>query len=300
MLALLIAVICVVALLTVLVAGLLRSHADILRALHSLGAGVGDPAQPPERDGAETTDGAETADGIETAEGDHGGHSTPARLRVTTSAGAGAQSERMVTYGALLPADRSSAAQDLVGVAPSGEAVAVAVSAPGRLTLLAFLSSGCTSCRRFWQDLQDPAAVGLPPAVRVVAVAKGPDRELPGEIAELAGERLTTVMSSDAWTDYEVPGSPFFALVDGDAGRRIGEGVGVTPPQLADLVRRALADRQALGAERAHGPGLDGPEREADNDRQLIEAGVLPGDESLYPRTLADVFGGRNAEARGN
>ena len=32
--------------LAVLVAGLLRSHADILRALHSLGAGVGDPAAP--------------------------------------------------------------------------------------------------------------------------------------------------------------------------------------------------------------------------------------------------------------
>jgi hypothetical protein len=45
MLALLIAVICLVALLTLLVVGLLRSHADILRALHSLGVGVGDPAE---------------------------------------------------------------------------------------------------------------------------------------------------------------------------------------------------------------------------------------------------------------
>ena len=34
----------VVLLLAVLVAGLLRSHADILKALHDLGAGVGDPA----------------------------------------------------------------------------------------------------------------------------------------------------------------------------------------------------------------------------------------------------------------
>jgi hypothetical protein len=34
----------VVLLLGILVAGLLRSHADILKALHDLGAGVGDPA----------------------------------------------------------------------------------------------------------------------------------------------------------------------------------------------------------------------------------------------------------------
>ena len=34
----------VVLVLGILVAGLLRSHADILRSLHQLGAGVGDPA----------------------------------------------------------------------------------------------------------------------------------------------------------------------------------------------------------------------------------------------------------------
>ena len=34
----------VVLLLGILVAGLLRSHADILRALHDLGSGVGDPS----------------------------------------------------------------------------------------------------------------------------------------------------------------------------------------------------------------------------------------------------------------
>ncbi len=35
----------VVLLLGILVAGLLRSHADILRSLHELGLGVGDPAR---------------------------------------------------------------------------------------------------------------------------------------------------------------------------------------------------------------------------------------------------------------
>jgi hypothetical protein len=39
----------VVLLLAVLVAGLLRSHADILKALHDLGVGVGEPGATDER-----------------------------------------------------------------------------------------------------------------------------------------------------------------------------------------------------------------------------------------------------------
>ena len=72
----------VVLLLAVLVAGLLRSHADILKALHDLGAGVGDPA-------------ADRAH-------DHGGHGTPVggttprirRTRHTRSTGRRAASDR--------------------------------------------------------------------------------------------------------------------------------------------------------------------------------------------------------------
>ena len=47
MTALVVALLVAVALLGVLVAGLLRSHADILRALHDLGAGLGDPDARP-------------------------------------------------------------------------------------------------------------------------------------------------------------------------------------------------------------------------------------------------------------
>lgn len=270
MLALLIAVICVVALLAVLVVGLLRSHADILRALHELGAGVGDPA----------TNGKTSNEFTETL--------NPFR--------------QMANFGPPLPAERSDSAPDLVGVTPEGAAIAVSVNGAGRLTLLAFLSSGCTSCVRIWEAFADPAALELPREVRVVAVTKGPERESSAEVAAHARGRITTVMSSEAWSDYEVPGSPFFALVDGDSRRRIGEGVGGYPRQVADLVRRALADREMLARQAAGSfatmrtpasseVGLNGPAREADNDRQLIDAGVLPGDESLYPTDLQHVFG---------
>ena len=52
MVALIVVLTVLVFLLTILVAGLLRSHADILRALHSLGAGVGDPTSGDEAQSA--------------------------------------------------------------------------------------------------------------------------------------------------------------------------------------------------------------------------------------------------------
>jgi hypothetical protein len=64
--------------------------------------------------------------------------------------------------------------------------------------------------------------------------------------------------------------------------------------QVVELVRRAEADGRPFHLStrsRAHAEGLDGPERERSNDRELLAAGVLPGDSSLYPRSLADLYG---------
>jgi hypothetical protein len=97
-------------------------------------------------------------------------------------------------------------------------------------------------------------------------------------------------MSSQAWSDYEVPGSPFFVLVDTAEGRRNGEGVANHLSQVVELVERARADGgDRTGRDRAR---LDGKEREAHNDRLLRRAGVLPGDPSLFPTRLEDVFAG--------
>jgi hypothetical protein len=60
--------------------------------------------------------------------------------------------------------------------------------------------------------------------------------------------------------------------------------------QLAELVRRAEHDRGGGdGRGRGEGP-LGGPAREAAADEVLAAAGILPGDPSLYPRSLDDVF----------
>ncbi len=263
MVALVIILAVVVALLAVLVAGLLRSHADILKALHDLGAGVGDPVH----DGA------------------HAGHGHDHPAAGTTSG--------PLTIGPPLPGERDSdSAPTLAGVTPEGDARAIAVGNGDQLTLIAFLSSGCSTCANFWEAFARPEQLDLPDGVRTVVVTKGPELEIAGELRGRA--RVPVIMSTEAWGDYEVPGSPFFVLVDGRSGRRIGEGVANQFAQVADLVRRARVDAGGARADTGRpdpGGALDGPARELANDRVLRDAGILPGDRSLYPRSLDDVFG---------
>jgi hypothetical protein len=255
----------VVALLAVLVAGLLRSHADILKALHDLGVGVGDPAT------------AVKAPDL---------HRSQRSAERTPTAGP-------LTIGPPLPAERNSVTAPAIGgTTPVGDALAVAPADAGGLTLLAFLSSGCATCAGFWAALGDPEQLAQIEGVRTVVVTKGPEFEIRGEVRGLSPSLVPVVMSSEAWSDYEVPGSPFFVLVDGSEGRRIGEGVAQHFAQIADLVRRARADRDEppAASRRAGAEGLDGPERERANDRALRAAGIMPGDPSLYPTSLDEVF----------
>ena len=266
MVALVVALGVVVLLLAVLVAGLLRSHADILKALHDLGAGVGEPSGAADRATDHPHDGTD------------GARAVPVPF----------------TTGPPLAAGRdSTSAPTIAGVTPSGDALAIAPVGTDGMTLLAFLSTGCASCAGFWESFAGQDGTGLPAGTRLVVVTKGADREIPGEVAALAAPGLSVVMSSDAWTDYEVPGSPFFVLVDGAGGRRVGEGVAHHIGQVADLVRRAAVDASAfsLVGRAGRDVGLDGPARESANDRELMDAGILPGDPSLYPTSLEDLYG---------
>ena len=259
----------VVLLLGVLVAGLLRSHADILKSLHELGVGVGEP----------------TGDAAHAHDHAHGAGADPAGVGLR---------QVPITLGPPLPGERNAtSAPAVAGVTPTGDALGVSMDGQ-HLTLLAFLSSGCSTCAGFWEALQHHEELGLPAATRLVVVTKGPDLEIPAEVASQAPTGLPVVMSTEAWGDYEVPGSPFFVLIDGRSGRRIGEGVANHVRQVVELVRRAEADGKPfdlVSQSRAHAQGLDGPDRERANDRELLAAGILPGDPSLYPRSLADLYG---------
>jgi hypothetical protein len=269
MLALIVVCIAMVLLLGLLVIGLLRSHADILRALHSLGAGVG-----------ELTPGRAASGPSQT---------TTAPVELTRR-----DADGPLVVGPSLPAERrSSSASNVVGLSPEGEAVAIAATGLEQQTLFAFLTTGCSSCGRFWEALEDPWRFGLPASVRPVIVTKGSELESPAAVRRHITS-VAVVMSTEAWTDYEVPGAPFFALVDGPSSRRVGEGTARDFAQIVSMVERAMADSApaagapgGAGSPRASGSRFrfDGADRdrEARNDRELLAAGITPGHPSLYP-----------------
>ena len=244
----------VTAVLALLVVGLLRSHAEILKRLHQLGAGI-DPDEVP------------TA-----GTSDHGPR--PGR-------------DFQVMPQMPSPPEREGfgGAADLIGEGPgTGEALSIRVKGVEHDTIVAFLSSGCITCQRFWDAFRKPRKLGLPAGTRLVIVTKGADGESPSAVAGLAPPGIPTIMSTEAFTDYDIPGSPYFVQVHGPSGRVRGEGTGPDWEQVQSLLSQAGDDgtlqAQLAGSEVAK-PDADA-EREARIDRELFTAGVQPGDPSLY------------------
>jgi hypothetical protein len=214
-------------LLIVLVAGLLRSHAEIMRRL---GSGEGGPG--------------------------------PLTASAPSAPAARERSREAVS------------APELAGVTPTGDAVKLAfeggATAP---TLLAFLTSGCSTCAGFWETLPERR---LPAGVRTVIVTHGADRERPAKLRALSPAGIPVVMSSQAWDDYEIPGAPYFVLVD-SAIR--GEGVATTWHALASLVGDAIEDERE-----AQRPSAGAGERRTERiDETFAAAGIGPEHPSLYP-----------------
>lgn len=213
----------VIALLIVLVAGLLRSHAEILARLHALDGG-GETASRP-------------TDGL--------------------------QINRRAT---------GTAPEALTGVTPDGSSAAVALHHSRGFVLLAFLSSGCTTCRPFWAELAEAEMPGAD--VRPVIVTKDPSEESPGRIADLAPSGIPTVMSSETWDAFRIPVSPYFVLVEAARGSVVGEGAAGTWEHVRDLLTAAMADA-------GHGSGGTAA-RVRRTEETLDTAGIRPGDPSLY------------------
>ncbi len=213
-------------LLVVLVAGLLRSHAELLRRIGP----AADPAAALPASGSQLPQ-------------------PPASSRRR---------------------DQAHAAP-LTGLTLGGDAVALDFAGGGTSpTLLAFLSSGCSTCAGFWETLGERRL----PGIQTVIVTRGADRERPASLRSLAPDGVAVVMSSSAWEDYGVPGAPYFVLVDEEIR---GEGVATGWPALSCLVRDAVQDAALAG-------GLDpGAARARSVDEALAAGGIGPGDARLYP-----------------
>ncbi len=195
----------VLALVSVVVVALLRSHAEILRRLP-------EPASEPERvvrreEPIVLTDAPEL----------------PAHLPS--------------------PRRRATEAHDISGTTPDGDAVVVSM-AVGSNTVLAFLSTGCLTCRTFWDGLQPQVRTALPGDARVVVVVKDPSFESPSKLRELAPADVQVVQSSRAWEDFGIEMSPYFCFVDGATGDVRSEGAAMTWDQVASLLRDALLDEE--------------------------------------------------------
>jgi hypothetical protein len=238
-------------LLALLVAGLLRSHAEILRRLDASGqvSGGSDPMEdlPPAR-------------------------------------------------------TESSAAFDIVGTTLAREAIKVGVNV-GSNTLLAFLSSGCSSCQSLWEGLDARHRPSIPGEARIVVVTKDSAFESPSKLRDLAPHDVTLVMSSATWDAYRVEGSPYFIYVDGRTGTVIGEGTASGWAQVVSLIRDAFADA-ALAAESAQEKGTDhrharrsnrGADRAKRAEAELLSANIGAGHPSLYGRS--EEPGGSGADA---
>ena len=225
-----------VVLLTVLVVGLLRSHAEILKALHELGAGL-QLDSPTDPEGPVTA----TVDGV-TAPRRSGSAPTPLTLD---------------------------------GETLDGEVVSLPLVGHGD-TLVAFLSSGCTTCQDFWKAFRR-GVTDVPGQARLVVVTRGPDEESVSALQQRAPDDLPVLMSSRTWDDFEIPGSPYFVYVDA-TGRLVGEGSAASWPQVATLLGQARADAASRRAATTRGGGAVRRDRD---DRALAAAGILPGDPSL-------------------
>jgi hypothetical protein len=222
------------AVLAVLVAGLLRAYATVLRRLHAIDGG-GDGAREFRVDAAPS---------------------------------------------AVTAREDWTEAFDIAGRSVAGEIVTTRVVGVEHDTVLLFLSSGCVSCATFWDELATPPS--LPAHTRLVVVTQGEEFESPADLSPLAAPELDVLMSTEAWQDYGVPGSPHVVYVDGRTGRVRGEGTGQSWGQVAQLLARASGDATFIdGRTRARKPNRDA-EVEAEVDRELMAAGILPGDPRLY------------------
>ena len=216
----------------VLVAGLLRSHAEILKALHDLGAGL-------ELDRAD-------------------GNSGPVPVTIE---------------GVVPPRREDTAFPDaLTGTSLDGEEVAISLRG-SRATLMAFLSSGCTTCKEFWTAF-GKGVPAVPADARLVVVVRDLAEESPSALRKLAGPDVPVIASTAMWDGLDVPGSPYFVLLD-PSGRLVGEGSGASWPQVADLLGQAHDDS-------AHEDSGSTSQRKARDDAALRAAGIEPGHPSLY------------------
>lgn len=213
------------ALLAFVMVGLLRSHAEILRRL---------------QDGA---DDRGAGDGV-------GARPVTLERRAAVDASPGELSTEAPSIPAHLPGPRGTVtpAHDVMGRTLDGASAVTPIRTAGASTLVAFLSSGCLTCRTFWDGLRAGAHEPMPDGTRVVVITKDPQYESPSRLRDLAPDDIPVLQSSQAWGDYGISMSPYFVMVGTDGEVR-SEGSASSWEQVRSLLTDAIADEAIARAE---------------------------------------------------
>ena len=258
----------VVALLAVLVIGLLRSHAEILRRLHELGAGIYD-----DDEGTTVTSPASTTGGVR----------SPVELRTRPGVPEPRSAEGLV----------ATDAHDIAGVTPIGSATMAGVVGTGHTTLLAFLSSGCGTCADFWRAFGDGEGTRLPGRdTRLVIVTKGTEAESSSAVAPLGPRRRHHHHVDRGLRPVLGAGQPVLhprrrARRAGCSARGPPRPGARSPPCSARRPPTPASPSTARPLTRSAPAGrMSGPDRAARADDDLLAAGIGPGHPSLYPDQL--------------
>jgi hypothetical protein len=176
---------------------------------------------------------------------------------------------------------------------PNGEPVVASPLTGREPVLLAFLSTSCSSCTGFWENLAGSTMRMGDREHRIIIVTLGVEEESPTRAGSLARGDAQVIMSSEAWDDYQVPGAPYFVLVDPSSGI-IGEGSVTTYDSLAGFLTDTANDREWDSRNR-YGDRTDRDREDRIND-ELTRAGFLPDDPRFYELEADDDPRGVNAD----
>jgi hypothetical protein len=177
-----------------------------------------------------------------------------------------------------LPSDvQATVIRDVRGV-DLDEVPQVVRLADTRPTLLAFLSSGCLTCASFFEDFAEAGrtrAAGFD----LVVITKSREEENLTKLRGLSAPELLVVMSSETWETLEIPGSPYFLLVDPNSFEIVGGGSANNWGQIESLIEDAIGERGDAAEREVLAQPRTRAQRESDD---LAAAGVGPDHPSLY------------------
>jgi hypothetical protein len=173
--------------------------------------------------------------------------------------------------------------------------------------LVAFLSTTCLTCLDIWRDVieegDDARRVEAgDDAASLLIVLKAREFENLGKAAGLAAETpVPVVMSGEAWSELDVPGSPYFALIATREQRVVGAGSAQSWEQLRSLAGDGMLELSfAMGASSNGGGGARGGYRSIieREDDDLRRAGIYPGHPSLTASLLDEEDGAPETPTR--